>query len=552
MKNLIKLCAVAILIIVMISACVVVSSAATTTATEEEWIEIRTIEDLYNVRNDLSANYILMNDIDLTEATAPGGAYDYQGYGWNPITDVSANPDTPFSGVFDGNGHKIIGMRIVASGGTKGLFKYIKGGTVKNLGMVNGCIEGSGSTSFKTGFIAGYVYGACEIYNCYNTGTISIISDGANSMDVGGLIGEIGYTSGEKAIISNCYNTGDITVDSNSSQHFQYVGGILGNGHVANDCSIKINNCYNTGNVGTNITTSYTSWGGICGQLAGASGTITMQDCYSIGNTIRGICGVGNNTSISMSSCYYYGSTYSGTQEGAVLNTSQISNKSMYTGFDFENDWIIDNNANYPYPQLRSNPQDLSKTIESVNLGSLPTKTNYLTGDDLDLTGGHINVKYSSGLAGTEQLSITEDMVSGFDSNKIAKQTLTITYKGQTWNYTIDMACRHDFSAKNTDNIYFKSAATCTSAEKYYYSCSNCGEIGTESFDNGVPLPHTFTEQITTSDYLKSLANCIEPAIFYYSCECGEKGNETFTVGSPTTHTYDREIIPRRGRPGRP
>ena len=31
---------------------------------------IYTVEDLYNVRNDLTGNYILMNDIDLTEATA--------------------------------------------------------------------------------------------------------------------------------------------------------------------------------------------------------------------------------------------------------------------------------------------------------------------------------------------------------------------------------------------------------------------------------------------------------------------------------------------------
>lgn len=533
MKNFIKLCAATILIIVMISACVVVSSAATTTATEEEWIEIRTIEDLYNVRNDLSAKYILMNDIDLTEATAPGGAYDYQGYGWNPLGT--------FTGTFDGNGHKIIGMRIVVNNTQTnyGLFTQLKGATIKNLGMVDGSISGSNSSSgsLDIGFIAGKMhYGTIE--NCYNTGEISgristyYSGSYATYLYVGGIVGNASLTKATTSTISNCYNTGSISITP--SFETVHAGGIAGKvSGYSSSAYMRIFRSYNTGDISETTNTD------ACG-IARLENYSSITDCYTIGDAEYGVGFKFHGYGL-ITNSYYLG-TYSSTKGGEALNESQISNKAMYTGFDFENDWIIDNNANYTYPQLRSNPQDLSKTIESINLGSLPTKTNYLTGDALDLTGGYVNIKYSSGLAGTEQVAITEDMVSGFDTNKIGEQTLTVTYEGQTWNYTIDMACRHDFSTKNTDNIYFKSAATCTSAEKYYYSCSNCGEIGTESFDNGVPLPHTFTEQITTSDYLKSLANCIEPAIFYYSCECGEKGNETFTVGSPTTHTYDREI----------
>ena len=55
------------------------------TTNEDGYIEVRTIEDLYNIRNDLTANYILMNDIDLTAATAEGGDWDFDGRGWNPI-----------------------------------------------------------------------------------------------------------------------------------------------------------------------------------------------------------------------------------------------------------------------------------------------------------------------------------------------------------------------------------------------------------------------------------------------------------------------------------
>jgi len=42
---------------------------------EDDVIEIYTIADLYAVNNDLQGNYLLMNDLDLSAATAPGGAY---------------------------------------------------------------------------------------------------------------------------------------------------------------------------------------------------------------------------------------------------------------------------------------------------------------------------------------------------------------------------------------------------------------------------------------------------------------------------------------------
>ena len=47
------------------------ANAVTTNA--DGYIEVSTVLDLYNVRNDLTANYILINDIDLTEATAENG-----------------------------------------------------------------------------------------------------------------------------------------------------------------------------------------------------------------------------------------------------------------------------------------------------------------------------------------------------------------------------------------------------------------------------------------------------------------------------------------------
>ncbi len=41
----------------------------------------------------------------------------------------------------------------------------------------------------------------------------------------------------------------------------------------------------------------------------------------------------------------------------------------------------------------------------------------------------------------------------------------------------------HDFTKKDTDKKYLKSAGTCTQKAVYYYSCSVCGEAGTETFE---------------------------------------------------------------------
>lgn len=75
-----------------------------------DYIEIRTPKDLYKIRSNMEGKYKLMNDIDLTEATAPGGIYDYNGCGWNPIGSNNTYSNTPFTGVLDGQGYKIKGL----------------------------------------------------------------------------------------------------------------------------------------------------------------------------------------------------------------------------------------------------------------------------------------------------------------------------------------------------------------------------------------------------------------------------------------------------------
>ena len=84
----------------------------------------------------------LMNDIDLS---------GYQGgEGWMPIGTDSY----PFKGTFDGNNKVITGLKINHSDTEcQGLFGYISGGTVRNLGVININIQGG----LNVGGVAGYL-----------------------------------------------------------------------------------------------------------------------------------------------------------------------------------------------------------------------------------------------------------------------------------------------------------------------------------------------------------------------------------------------------------
>lgn len=86
-------------------------------ALEYDVIEIRTIAELYNINSNMSGNYKLMNDIDMTEDTAVGGDWDFMGNGWEPIGSNGVYGNTAFTGTFDGGGHMIIELLTINPAG---------------------------------------------------------------------------------------------------------------------------------------------------------------------------------------------------------------------------------------------------------------------------------------------------------------------------------------------------------------------------------------------------------------------------------------------------
>ena len=81
--------------------------------------------------------------------------------------------------------------------------------------------------------------------------------------------------------------------------------------------------------------------------------------------------------------------------------------------------------------------EDYIKEMKFVS----PTKKQYIIGDTLDLTGGSITEVYASGKLGNKY-NLTKDMVSGFDSTTPGTKTITVTFKDNTYKYTVNVEDR--------------------------------------------------------------------------------------------------------------
>ncbi|MCL1873766.1 MAG: cadherin-like beta sandwich domain-containing protein, partial [Clostridiales bacterium] len=296
--------------------------------------EIRTPQDLDNVRNNLDGSYVLMNDIDLSA---------FNGGQWTPIGDNTTG--NRFTGVFDGQGHVIKNLTISNTYTFAGLFGYIMGyssdkyAEIKNVGLEFININISSTTS-NTGGICGCMDIRSSISNCYNTGAVTVSA--SSFTRVGGICG-----ANVGGPISNCYNTGDIS--SSSSEPSSNAGGICGN----NSSNGPISNCFNTGDVSSSsssssISSSYPHAGGICGRN---SSNNPISNCYNTGDIscissssprrsyAGGICGE-NDTNSSISNCYNAGdissSSASSSYAGGICSYSESSISDCYnTGVIF-------------------------------------------------------------------------------------------------------------------------------------------------------------------------------------------------------------------------
>ncbi len=177
------------------------------TTGEQTSIPIYTIGDLSNISQDMSGNYILMTDLDLS--IVPD---------WTPLVGP---PHGLFEGIFEGNGHTISNLHSTRGG----LFEGINGGTINSLNFIDVSINAAG-VSRGAGAITSYSENG-TITNCSVTGTI------ASSDTVGGIV-----ATGLGTIISDCNVSA--TIVSNRA-----AGGIVGHSFGSGSFS----NCVSSGTI---------------------------------------------------------------------------------------------------------------------------------------------------------------------------------------------------------------------------------------------------------------------------------------------------------------
>ena len=199
---------------------------------------VNSVYDLQNISNNLGAGFALGTNID---ATATGGWN--AGAGFAPLGTSGAG----FAGNFDGLGRIISNLTINRPLTSDiGLFGYINGGSIGNVGLTNASVTGFTNVGGLAGVNSGGTIGTSFV-----TGSVSGGLFGGVLSNVGGLVGR-NSTGGS---ISNSYAT-----SAAQTSLLGTVGGLVG----TNDGSIT--SSYATGATGGLLAIS----GGLVGSNSGS------------------------------------------------------------------------------------------------------------------------------------------------------------------------------------------------------------------------------------------------------------------------------------------
>ena len=402
---------------IILMASIFVVAVEPTEAAEDGPIEIYDWHDLDNVRNNLSANYVLMNDLD-ENTDGYNESVDTE-KGWEPL----GYSHDGFSGTFDGQGNEIRGLYINRKGENEigefedGLFRR-SDGLIKNIGLVDVNVTGDK----KVGGLVGYTRG-CTISNSYVTGTVSgtrhiggLVGWNVNSnitksyakvdvdghYHIGGLIGEsydgssvndsfaTGNVNGEQNVggliglnecpVSNSYATGNVKGTD------WFTGGLVG---FNNDRNGEILNSYATGDVN-----GYKRVGGLTGGLSYSM----VTNSYSVGEVsgdgfVSGLTGFAHDSTVSNSfwdietsgvNNDEYGTGKTSEEMKDVTTFTDMSTEGLDEPWDFvgnpnddENDeemWDLDEDINDGYPyliELLDEPNKYQLTINTKGEGTV-------------------------------------------------------------------------------------------------------------------------------------------------------------------------------------
>ena len=343
-----------------------------------------------------------------------------------------------FSGTLDGAGFTITGLQ-------KPLIQQ-NAGTIKDLNIV-------ADFDYDSHDIHGVVaqYNTGKIQDCRVTGTVTGHMGSISSMShpaFGGIVGEnevagtiSGCSSGVNISISmtatdsyvggiagvnigtieKCVAGGNLSVTQANGNSYQvYLGGIAGRIEQFGNMGGYVKQCAFTGTLRVTGGTAVT--GQICAQVnanvlnsaIGLNGHVS--DCY--GKNGQGAL-IGTNTEQTLTT-------------GGVLTAEQMKDPNSYKGWSFDGDWQISKDG---LPERAD-----ASAIRSLSVSRVPTAC-YV--GEVPAYWGTLIVNNST------SVTITKDMITGFDNSETGTRELTINYKGKqtSWSMTVKKPSASDITS---------------------------------------------------------------------------------------------------------
>ena len=120
------------------------------------------------------------------------------------------------------------------------------------------------------------------------------------------------------------------------------------------------------------------------------------------------------------------------TASGKIEETVDLT-ASMISGFESKKEGTQTIKVSYKGFESSFNV-NIKDTIKAISMASMPNKTSYKYGEDIDITGTTINVVKTSGVY---TINVTKDMISGYSPNTPGNQSITVTYAGLKTNFIV-------------------------------------------------------------------------------------------------------------------
>lgn len=423
---------------------------------------------------------------------------DLSAHRWVPIGygDVSS---TPFSGFFDGDGHKLTGMFVDESATKKnaGLFGVItavsdKEASVKNLTIENAEVLASDYENDVIYYGAGILAGSINkdgifqgtsvpIVNCHVSGSVK------SGMQAGGLIGSASYVS-----ISDC--TAAVTVKGHSM-----TGGLIGNSY---------DGTYDNCTVSGTVESSGWSTGGFVGVTDFST---TIKKCMTDVDVSAGDWNLGGFVgyvgSSEISNCVAYGDVtsnvtgwnpkaggFTGTNIGTVTNCHALGMVTANApGFEVGGFIGSDEDGTTSGCSFSS---EKNPGLNGVGFTQTPG-TNDIS-EDLDTNGVLANIceDYYDGHQYSSEWTVETEATCTTDGSKYQPCERC----GAKGNVTVILATGHSLIKTEAQD------PTCTKAgNSAYWTCENCEKVfGDEKGETETSLAETVV-QATGHNYVNGI-----------------------------------------------